>query len=163
MLFSSITFLYYFLPLAIACYFVSPQKIRNGVLLAASLVFYGWGEPKYVLLMGISIVLGYIFGLLVEKYRGGKAGKALCLLSVGISLSFLLCFKYADFFIQNANALAGASFPLLHLALPVGISFYTFQLISYTIDVYRGEAAQKNLLRLAVFKELHCNLWEKCI
>ncbi len=151
MLFSSITFLYYFLPLAIACYFVSPQKIRNGVLLAASLVFYGWGEPKYVLLMGISIVLGYIFGLLVEKYRGGKAGKALCLLSVGISLSFLLCFKYADFFIQNANALAGASFPLLHLALPVGISFYTFQLISYTIDVYRGEAAQKNLLRLAVY------------
>lgn len=151
MLFSSISFLYYFLPLTLVLYFLTPKRGKNAVLLLASLVFYGWGEPKYVLLMGLSILLGYGFGLLVEKYRERKAGKLFCALSVGVSLSFLLCFKYADFLIGNFNALTGFELPFLRLALPIGISFYTFQIISYTVDLYRGEAAQRNLIHLAAY------------
>ncbi len=151
MVFSSISFLYYFLPLTVVLYFASPKKLKNTVLLLASIVFYGWGEPKYVILMGLSVLLGYGFGLWVEKYREKRAGKIFCISSVCISLSFLLYFKYADFFLRNFNAATGCSLPLLNLALPIGISFYTFQIISYTIDVYRGEAAQKNLIRLAVY------------
>ncbi|RGQ41796.1 MBOAT family protein [[Clostridium] leptum] len=151
MLFSSIPFLYYFLPLVLAAYFVTPARFRNGVLLFASLFFYAWGEPKYVLLMAVSILCGYGFGLLLERYRGGRAAKYICGISVGISLCFLLYFKYADFFLQNFNAVTGADFPLLHIALPIGISFYTFQIISYTVDVYRGEPAQTNLVHLAAY------------
>ena len=151
MLFSSITFLYYFLPLTVILYFVVPKGIKNAVLLLASFVFYGWGEPKYVMLMGLSILLGYGFGLLVERYRQKRAGRIFCLISVCISLSFLLCFKYADFFLGNINTMTGIGLPLLRLALPIGISFYTFQIISYTVDVYRGEAAQKNLIHLAAY------------
>ena len=130
MLFSSLTFLYYFLPLTLVLYFLSPKRLKNTVLLLTSLVFYGWGEPKYVLLMGLSILLGYGFGLLVEKYRDKKAGGAFCAISVAVSLSFLLCFKYADFFLVNLNKAAGLALPLPGLALPIGISFYTFQIIS---------------------------------
>ncbi|MCI8616594.1 MAG: MBOAT family protein [Lachnospiraceae bacterium] len=151
MLFSSITFLYYFLPLTLVLYFLSPGRLKNAVLLLASLVFYGWGEPKYVLLMVLSILSGYGFGLLVERYRKKRAGRALCVISVGISLSFLLCFKYLDFFLENLNRAAGLEISLLGLALPIGISFYTFQIISYTVDVYRGERAQRNLIHLAAY------------
>ncbi len=151
MLFSSLTFLYYFLPLTLVLYFLSPKRLKNTVLLLTSLVFYGWGEPKYVLLMGLSILLGYGFGLLVEKYRDKKAGGAFCAISVAVSLSFLLCFKYADFFLENLNKAAGLGLPLPGLALPIGISFYTFQIISYTVDVYRGEKAQRNPIHLAAY------------
>ncbi len=151
MLFSSLTFLYYFLPLTLVLYFLSPKRLKNTVLLLTSLVFYGWGEPKYVLLMGLSILLGYGFGLLVEKYRDKKAGGAFCAISVAVSLSFLLCFKYADFFLENLNKAAGLGLPLPGLALPIGISFYTFQIISYTADVYRGEKAQRNPIHLAAY------------
>lgn len=151
MLFSSISFLYYFLPLTLAFYFSVPQKFKNAVLLLASLVFYGWGEPKYVLLMGFLVLQGYGFGLLLERYRGKRTGRICCMVSVVVSLSFLLYFKYADFFLGNFNRVTGLSLPLLRLALPVGISFYTFQIISYTVDVYRGEAAQRNPVRLAAY------------
>ena len=151
MLFSSISFLYYFLPLTLVLYFLAPKRGKNAVLLLASLIFYGWGEPQYVLLMGLSILLGYGFGLFVEKYRERKAGKVICGISAGISLSFLLCFKYADFFIGNFNAVTGLGLPLWRLALPIGISFYTFQIISYRVDVYRGQAAQRNLIHLAAY------------
>lgn len=151
MLFSSITFLYYFLPLTLVLYFLSPGRLKNAVLLLASLVFYGWGEPKYVLLMVLSILSGYGFGLLVERYRNKRSGRTLCVISVGISLSFLLCFKYLDFFLENLNRAAGLEISLLGLALPIGISFYTFQIISYTVDVYRGERAQRNLIHLAAY------------
>ncbi|MDE6184201.1 MAG: MBOAT family protein, partial [Lachnospiraceae bacterium] len=151
MLFSSISFLYYFLPLTLAFYFVGPRAFKNTILLLASLLFYGWGEPKYLMLMGLSTLLGYGFGLLVEKYREKKAGKVFCVFSVGISLSFLVCFKYADFFIQNVNAITGLQLSFLRLTLPIGISFYTFQIISYTVDVYKGERAQKNLIHLATY------------
>lgn len=151
MLFSGITFLYYFLPLTIGLYFTVPKRVKNWVLLLSSLFFYGWGEPRYVMLMGISILSGYGFGMLVERYRQQRAGKILCGISIGVSLSFLLCFKYADFFIRNFRAVTGLEIPLLRLALPIGISFYTFQIISYTVDVYRGETAQKNLIYLAAY------------
>lgn len=151
MLFSSIPFLYYFLPLVLAVYFLTPARFRNAVLLLASLIFYAWGEPKYVLLMLASILSGYGFGLLQERYRGPKGAKLVCGLSVAVSLSFLLYFKYADFFLENFNAATGLGVPLLRIALPIGISFYTFQIISYTVDVYRGEPAQKNLIHLAAY------------
>lgn len=151
MLFSSIPFLYYFLPLVLAVYFLTPARFRNAVLLLASLIFYAWGEPKYVLLMLASILSGYGFGLLQERYRGQKGAKLFCRLSVAVSLSFLLYFKYADFFLENFNAATGLGVPLLRIALPIGISFYTFQIISYTVDVYRGEPAQKNLIHLAAY------------
>ena len=151
MLFSSIPFLYYFLPLVLAVYFLTPARFRNAVLLLASLIFYAWGEHKYVLLMLASILSGYGFGLLQERYRGQKGAKLVCGLSVAVSLSFLLYFKYADFFLENFNAATGLGVPLLRIALPIGISFYTFQIISYTVDVYRGEPAQKNLIHLAAY------------
>ncbi len=161
MLFSSITFIYYFLPVTAGLYFLSLkgagalksffQRLPNGILLLCSLVFYGWGEPKYVFLMMVSTLSCYGFGLLVEKYREGRKGRAFALVSVMVSLSFLVYFKYADFFLENFNALAGWQVPLLKVALPVGISFYTFQIISYTVDVYRGEDAQKNFIDLALY------------
>ena len=170
MLFSSITFLYYFLPLMMALYFASdfierlllgrilrpvqrwtPGKIKNIVLLLGSLIFYAWGEPRYVILMVVSILAGWFFGLLLEKYRGKGAGRLVCVLSVGISLSFLLYFKYGNFFLENLGAVTGQELPLIQAALPVGISFYTFQIISYTLDVYRGERAERSLINLAAY------------
>ena len=107
MLFSSIPFLYYFLPPVLALYFFSPKKWRNAVLLLASLIFYGWGEPRYVLLMLVSVFFGYLFGLLIERFRETPASKAACILSVAVSLSFLLYFKYTDFFLESFNAVTG--------------------------------------------------------
>lgn len=143
MLFSSIPFLYYFLPLVLICYFAAPKKLKNGVLFVFSLVFYAWGEPTYVFLMAASITFAWAFGLLMEKAKTQKVRKALMTVSVIISFSFLCYFKYADFFISNFNAATGLSVPMLEIALPVGISFYTFQIASYTIDVYRKTAAAK--------------------
>ncbi len=151
MLFSSITFLYYFLPVMLALYFIAPGKWKNIVLLMGSLIFYAWGEPKYVFLMVLSILPGYGFGLLIQKHRGKSSGRIYCIVSVLVSLSFLLYFKYADFFLENLNHAAGLKIPLLKLALPIGISFYTFQIISYTVDVYRGEEAQRNPCYLAAY------------
>ena len=151
MVFSSIPFLYYFLPIVLLCYAVAPAKCKNMVLLLASLVFYAWGEPKLVLLMAVSVVLGYVFGLLIEKHRGTIHAKYYMIASIVISVGFLGYFKYADFFIANINMATGLSLPLLKVALPIGISFYTFQLISYIVDVYRGTAAQHSLLNLATY------------
>ena len=151
MLFSSITFLYYFLPIVFIVYFIVPKSWKNIVLLVSSLIFYAWGEPKYVILMVISIAFGYLFGLLIERSRGQKARRTWMILSVAVSLALLAYFKYADFFIGNFSRLFGKDSFLLDIALPIGISFYTFQLISYTIDVYRGDSAQKNPLALATY------------
>lgn len=152
MIFSSIPFLYYFLPVVLLVYGLTPRKGKNAALLLFSLVFYGWGEPKYLAVMLVCTALGYGFGLALG--RAGRPGvrKALLAASVLSSLSFLVYFKYADFFLSNFNALTGASLPLLQLTLPVGISFYTFQILSYTVDVYRGEAqVQKNPIDLACY------------
>ena len=138
MLFSSIPFAYYFLPAVLILYFSVPFRFKNAVLLTFSLVFYGWGEPVYLLLMALSILLGYGFGLLIGKYRGTGKDKLFLALSIVTSLGLLGWFKYADFAVQNLNAL-GLQLTLPRVALPIGISFYTFQILSYTIDVYRGD------------------------
>ena len=152
MLFSSIPFLYYFLPLVLIIYFAVPFKFKNFVLLIASLIFYAWGEPRYVVIMVVSVLIGFILGIQIEKFRGRTLGKALTALSVVICLGFLLYFKYVDFFIESFNSAFGLSIPLLKVALPIGISFYTFQILSYTIDVYRGDTkAQKNIITLGAY------------
>lgn len=153
MLFSSITFLYAFLPLTLLAYFLAPKRWRNGVLLLASLIFYFFGEPVYTSLLLISSVSDYLWSLLIEKHREDrKKAKAFLILSIVINLGLLGFFKYADFLIGTVNSLLGTSIPLTGVALPIGISFFTFQTMSYTIDVYRGKAhAQKNFLTLATF------------
>ena len=149
MLFSSIPFLFYFLPCVLLVYFAVPQKGRNAVLLAASLFFYGWGEPKFLLFMVFSIVQGYVFARLIAR---GKRKKLFLTLSLVVSFALLAYCKYADFFIENFNAVTGLSLPLLKIALPIGISFYTFQIASYEIDVYRGDvAAQRNFIDFAAY------------
>ena len=155
MLFSSIPFLYYFLPLVIITYIIVPFKLKNAVLLFFSLVFYGWGEPRYLIFMIISILSGYILGLLIEKYHDTKLSKLFLICSLAISLGMLGYFKYTDFFISNINSIFHSSIPLLRIALPIGISFYTFQILSYTIDVYRKDVpAQRNLISLATYISL---------
>ena len=149
MIFSSLPFLYYFLPLVLLLYYLVPSRTKNAFLLLASLLFYAWGEPKYLLVMLAATALGYGFGLAIQHFR--RFRKPLLVLSVSSSLGFLVYFKYADFFLENLNAL-GANFSLLGLVLPVGISFYTFQILSYTVDVYRGEVkAQRNPIDLACY------------
>lgn len=152
MLFSSIPFLYFFLPCVLVLYFAVPRCLKNTVLMLVSLFFYAWGEPKYVLLMAATIGIGYLTGLLIEKFKGKALSKVFLGVSVIVDLGFLAYFKYADFFIENFNAVTGLSLPLLRIALPIGISFYTFQIMSYSIDVYRGDVpAQKNPINLAAY------------
>ena len=155
MLFSSITFLYAFLPVTLLLYFAVPRKFKNFTLLILSLIFYGWGEPKYIIVMVASIIVGYIFGLLTAKFRkDGKMNKAklAVILSVAVDLGILIFFKYTNFFISNFSRITGIEAKLLDIALPLGISFYTFQILSYTIDVYRGEVEpQRNLIDLAAY------------
>ena len=152
MLFSSITFLYCFLPCVLLVYFIVPDRMKNTVLLLASLFFYGWGEPKYLIFMLASVTQSYVAALLVERFRGTKLAKSVLAVSAAASLGLLAYCKYADFFIGNFNAVTGLSVPLLRVALPVGISFYTFQIVSYVIDVYRGDvAAQRNYINLAAY------------
>ena len=149
MLFSGIPFLFYFLPVVLGVYFLIPRSWRNGWLLLASLVFYAWGEPRYVVLMVGSILAFYGYGLAIERCRHKKLWLTLAVIT-GVAL--LAVFKYADFALENWNALTGMSLPLLKLALPIGISFYTFQCISYAVDVYRGEAkAQTDPIRFGAY------------
>ena len=151
MLFSSIPFAFYFLPAVLALYFVVPFRFKNAVLLAFSLFFYGWGEPVYLLLMMGSIVAGWVFGLLIGKYRGTPKARLFLTLSLVTSLGLLGWFKYADFAVENLNAL-GLQLTLPGIALPIGISFYTFQILSYTIDVYRGSVeSQKNIVDFGAY------------
>lgn len=156
MLFSSIPFLFWFLPCVFLLYFIAPCRLKNTVLLFSSLFFYGWGEPKYVVWIVAAIVIGYVFGRLIEHFRNNnRVARLLLVLSVSSSLAILGYFKYGDFFINNFNAMTGCSVSLLQLALPIGISFYTFQILSYTVDVYRGNvAAQKNFIDLAAYVAL---------
>lgn len=151
MVFSSITFLYYFLPCVLVLYFAAPRSMRNLVLLVASLVFYAWGEPKYVILMAISIGIGYFSGLLIEKYRGRSLSRYITVIAVSACLALLGFFKYANFFADNINKIAGADLLMIRIALPIGISFFTLQIISYIIDVHRGIKAEKNLIALAAY------------
>ena len=155
MVFSSLTFLFGFLPCVLAVYFLAPNKAKNAILFAFSLLFYAWGEPVYVGLMLFSTALDYTCGRAVERYRGTPKAKIGLLVSVVVNLSLLCFFKYTDFLIGTVNDIFGSSIPLLNLPLPIGISFYTFQTMSYTIDVYRGEAkAQRNILSFGAYVSL---------
>ena len=150
MVFSSLTFIFCFLPIVLGIYFIVPFKFKNLVLFIASMLFYIFGEPKYAILMIISIASTYIHGILMEKYE--KHAKKFMISSIAISIGLLMFFKYTDFFILNINSIFNVDIGLLKLALPIGISFYTFQMISYIIDVYRKEAkAQKSFLKLATY------------
>ena len=152
MVFSSIVFLFRFLPLFFLLYYLVPERMKNLILFLGSLIFYAWGEPVYVLLMLFSTVVDYVHGRLLERLRGKRGAKLVLLSSVVINLGVLCFFKYADFLIGSVNAVLGTKVPLLSLGLPIGISFYTFQTMSYTIDVYRGQAkVQRNLLDFGVY------------
>ena len=152
MLFSSVVFLYVFLPLTLLTYRLAPKQARNTVLLIASLLFYFYGEQKYTLLLVISSLSDYAHGLYIESHRGQKGAKIALISSLVINLAMLGVFKYLDFFIGIVNSLLGTSIAPVGLPLPIGISFFTFQTMSYTIDVYRGDAhAQKNLISFAAY------------
>ena len=153
MVFSSITFLFYFLPIVIAIYYIVPNKLKNAILLIFSLLFYFWGEPKYVFLMISSIVITYIFGLLINKFP--KYKKFNLILFLITSLGILVYFKYTNFLIQNINLWLKNKIDFINVILPIGISFYTFQMISYVVDVYRNQVdVQKNILKLALYVSL---------
>ena len=155
MLFSSIEFLFYFLPVVLAGYFLLPRRLKNLWLLVVSLVFYAWGEPKFVLLMAASILLNYLWGLGIAYSQKPLWRKTFLVLSGLTCLGLLGVFKYADFAVENVNALLGTRFPLPKIVLPIGISFYSFQILSYTIDVYRGRVeVQKNPLDFGCYVAL---------
>ncbi len=152
MVFSSATFLFFFLPAVLILYFVLPVRFRNAWILTASLLFYFFGEPVYVLLLVLSSVSDWLHSLYIESHRGKRGAKAALISSIVINLGMLGFFKYADFFIGTINSILRTDIPLIGVPLPIGISFFTFQTMSYTIDVYRGRAeAQKNLINFATF------------
>lgn len=155
MVFSGLTFLLLFLPAVLLVYYLAPRNLKNAVLFLFSLLFYAWGEPVYVVLMLFSTVLDYTCGRLVVKYRGTKKAKLGLIISVCVNLMLLGFFKYTDFLIGTVNGVFGSSIPLLNLPLPIGISFYTFQTMSYTIDVYRGKAKmQRNIISFGAYVAL---------
>lgn len=155
MVFSSLSFLFLFLPAVLLVYFIVPRQGKNTVLFLFSLLFYAWGEPIYVLLMIFSTVLDYTCGRLVDKFRGTSKRKIGLIISVVVNLGLLCFFKYSDFLIGTINEIFGCGIPLLNLPLPIGISFYTFQTMSYTIDVYRNEAkVQKNIISFGAYVAL---------
>ncbi len=155
MLFSSIPFLFYFLPVVLLVYFALPKVLKNGFLLVASLLFYAWGEPRYVLLMVAAIVLFWGYGLLIGGAQSSALRKLWLAAAVLTGTAMLGVFKYADFALENWNLLTGMGLPLLRLALPIGISFYTFQCVSYAVDVYRGDTQpQKNMIHFGAYVAL---------
>jgi alginate O-acetyltransferase complex protein AlgI len=156
MVFSSLIFLYVFLPLHFFCYFICKnQTYRNWVLIVFSLIFYAWGEPIWVSLLVVSSLVDFLLGKIIEKHRGNWQGKAALLTSIIVNLSLLGFFKYSGFLIENINQLIGSSLPFYSFGLPIGISFYTFQSLSYIVDVYRGEvAAQKSFAKFLLFISL---------
>ena len=140
MLFSSISFLYYFLPITLTVYFICKNKYRNIILLISSLFFYFYGEPKYTILMLISAFSAYVHGILIDKFRDKKYSKVFLVSGLSINLGILVIFKYGDFIIKNISYIFSLNINLLRLTLPIGISFYTFQTLSYVVDVYTNKA-----------------------
>lgn len=155
MVFSSITFLYYFLPIILLAYYITPDRYKNITLLAGSYIFYAAGEPKYVVLLLVSTLIDYFHARAIGRNPASGKAKAALISSIVMNLSMLLFFKYADFMIDIVNGVTGGDIKSLKLSLPIGISFFTFQTMSYTIDVYRGQAkVQKNPLDLAAYVAL---------
>lgn len=156
MVFSSLPFIFVFLPFALILYYLAPHHLKNIVLLILSLLFYSWGEPKYLLLMLASIFVDYLMSLMIMHFRDHKIIPHLGLLvSILFNMGSLFFFKYSAFFATNMNSLLGLNLPVFNLVLPLGISFYTFQTLSYTIDVYLGKVpAEKNIITFATFVTL---------
>lgn len=155
MVFSSLTFLFIFLPIILIVYYLSPKKLRNVILFISSLIFYAWGEPVYILIMLFSTVFDYINGLLIKKYKETsqlKKSRMVLISSIVVNLGILCFFKYSNFFIENIRNIFNLDIQLLNIVLPIGISFYTFQTMSYTIDVYLGKVeAQKNIIDFGTY------------
>lgn len=153
MLFSSITFLFLFLPIMLAVYYIAPPQWKNLLLLAGSLIFYAWGEPVYIILMILSILLNYFCGMDIENKSENEAkAKRSLVFAITVNIVLLVFFKYFGFLVESTNTLFGISIPYRELALPIGISFYTFQEISYIVDVYRGKVkAQQSLVKYALY------------
>lgn len=152
MLFSSMTFLFVFMPLVMAVYFLSKKEIRNYVLLIASIIFYAWGEPRYLAIMIITILVNYAGAILLDKHYSFRQRLWIVSLTIVLDLSFLFYFKYFNFVVDNINGVLATDFQLLDVIMPIGISFYTFQAMSYLIDVYRREVpAQKDVYKLALY------------
>ncbi|MBE5944082.1 MAG: MBOAT family protein [Lachnospiraceae bacterium] len=155
MVFSSITFLFAFLPAVLLAYYISPKAVKNLILMLFSLLFYAWGEPKYILVMLTSIIVGYTMGILTDDFKKAnkiKQAKIATALSITVNLGILFFFKYIGFFTENINNVPGIDIKPLNIALPIGISFYTFQILSYAIDVYTEKAkVQKNIINLATY------------
>jgi alginate O-acetyltransferase complex protein AlgI len=152
MVFASLEFLYFFLPVVLVIYFITPIKFRNIILLIISLFFYSWGEPVYVILLLFSILVDYTVGRGIDRHRGNKKAKYYLLVSMFLNLGLLGFFKYADFLLINLNSILNVSIRPLNLPLPIGISFFTFQTMSYSIDLYRGKVkVQKNIISFATY------------
>ena len=150
MLFSSMTFIFIFLPLVCITYFLARNDIHNFLLLIASIVFYAWGEPNYLVIMLSTILINYWGARFLDTHR--QKAKLILTVTILLDLSFLFYFKYFDFVIENINYLTSANLPLHKIIMPIGISFYTFQAISYLIDVYRKQIpAQKDIYKLALY------------
>ena len=151
MVFSSMIFLWLFLPIILLLYFISNDKFKNIILLIGSLIFYAWGEPKYIILMLISILINYIYGILIDKFR--KYDKYILVIAILTNIGLLGYFKYFNFFATNINRIFNQNIiGLRNIILPIGISFYTFQILSYVIDLYRKEInVQKNIFNLALY------------
>lgn len=157
MVFSSLTFLFFFLPIALLLYYISPRAMKNFTLLGVSLFFYAWGEPVYIILMIFSALTDYIHGRIIGRYREKRPlyAKLGLVSSLVVNLAVLSFFKYADFLIGSINSIIGTGIEPLDLPLPIGISFYTFQTMSYAIDVYRGNVRpQKNIITFALYVSL---------
>ena len=153
MVFSSLTFLYFFLPLAVIFYFLVKKRVyRNSILLVFSLLFYSWGEPKYVILMIVSSLIAYLGGILIDKFdcdQKPKYKKTMLIITIVLLVASLFVFKYLNFIVDNINLLFHGNISIKTFVLPIGISFYTFQILSYVIDLYRKEiAVQKNFFYL---------------
>lgn len=155
MVFSSLTFLFFFLPLTLGIYYISPNRLKNSILLIFSLLFYGWGEPKYILIMLFSSIIDFIHAKVIDNNRDNIKSKIALLSSIIVNLSLLFYFKYSGFFLEVMNNFIGTNFEIFSIALPIGISFYTFQTMSYSIDVYRGVApVQSSLISFATYVSL---------
>lgn len=153
MLFSSVTFLFYFLPIVFISYYIVPNKLKNYILLLASIIFYSWGGLLYLPILIVSVFLNYLFGLKIDKYKDYKEkSKKILIISIIFNILFLGVFKYSNFIVDNINTMLNTSINILTIPLPIGISFYTFQAMSYVIDVYRKDGrVQKNIFNLLLY------------
>ncbi|MBR4719518.1 MAG: MBOAT family protein [Lachnospiraceae bacterium] len=151
MIFSSLLFIFWFMPVFFILYYLVPMRAKNFVLLIGSMIFYGWGEPKYLLLLVISILVNYFSGLLIHHFRG-RADKLILICALVFDIGMLFFFKYINFFIENINAFSGSSIAKVNITLPLGISFYTFQIMSYVIDLYRGKVdVESSIVNLGTY------------